>query len=112
MEVKAEVNFLKDASFKPGGSNPLEALLSALGGCVGIYANKYLERHAISYTKLRVLVGAEFTTESPARLINITVKVDTDAQLGDKREVFLKFIKGCPIHNTLLHTKELAIDLA
>ena len=98
-------------SYKPSGSNPLEALLSALGGCIGIYANKYLERHAISFTKLEVGVRGEFTTESPARIINIKARVSTDAQLGDNQEVFLRFIRNCPVHNTLLNASNIEIGL-
>jgi len=78
---------------------------------IGIYANKYLERHKVAFAKLEVAVSGEFITESPARIINIKAKVDTDAQLGDKKEVFLKFIKGCPIHNTLIQTREVKISL-
>ncbi|MBU2043655.1 MAG: OsmC family protein [Candidatus Omnitrophica bacterium] len=111
MKTQIEVEFFK-TGYIPGGSNPLEALLSALGGCIGIYADKYLARHSIPYTKLKVLVTADFTTESPARLVNIAAKVDTDAQLADKREVFLRFIGNCPIHNTLVNTKEVKVSLS
>jgi len=112
MQIKAEVKFSKSAGYKPSGTNPLEALLSSLGGCICIYANKYLERHTIPFTKLEVEVTGEFTTESPARIINIKAKVDTDAQLGDNQEVFLRFIHNCPIHNTLLNTNKIEIDLS
>jgi len=112
MELKIEVDFSKQVNFQPKGSNPLEALLSALGGCIGIYADKYLARHSIPYTKLKVLVTADFTTESPARLVNIVVKVDTDARLGDKKDIFLRFVHNCPVHNTLLNTKEIKIYLS
>lgn len=112
MQVKAEVNFIKGAELKPKASNSLELLLFSLANCIAVYANKYLERHTIVFNKLKVKAKADFTTESPARLINIQVKVDTDAQLDDKRAVFLKFIRACPIHNTLLNTKEIDVGLA
>ncbi len=110
MQIQLKV-IVSQGNYRPSGSNPLEALLSALGGCIGVYAKKYLERHAISFTKLEVGVSGEFTAESPARIINIEAKVDTDAQLGDRQEVFLRFIHNCPIHNTLLNTNKIEIDL-
>ncbi|MCF7908055.1 MAG: OsmC family protein [Candidatus Omnitrophica bacterium] len=111
MEVRVKLQFSKGKESQFGQANFLEVLLSALGGCIGVYANKYLERHAIAFTKLEIMVTGELTTESPARIVDIKVKVDTDAQLGDKKEVFLRFIHNCPVHNTLLNTKEVEIDL-
>jgi len=131
MEIKASVNFLEDDLFKienqslspnlyidkpkddymPKGPNSLEMFLSALGGCVGVFAKRYLTRHKIEFKKLNVEVRAELSKESPLRLSQIKVKIDTDADLGDKKEIFEKFVQGCPVHNTLLHTKDVDISL-
>ena len=130
MQIKAEVNFLKEDVFQiktfpseallsidkkkegqvPGGPNPLEMFLSALAGCIGVYAKMYFGRHAVQFKRLEIQAEAEFTTDSPARLKDIIVKVNTDAQLADK-EVFLRFVSNCPVHNTILHTKEVKINL-
>lgn len=109
MKVKVVVS---KEPFIPSGKNPLEALLSALGGCIVIYAKKYLERHSVPFNRLEVTAEAELTTENPMRLVNIKAEIDTDAQLGDKKDVFLRFVHGCPIHNTLLHTEKVDVELA
>ncbi len=131
MQVKAEVKFLEGDKFdinipfsnldlyidkrkedhSPSGPNPLELFISALGGCIGVYAKSYLTRHNIEFNELKINVDAELSKDSPIRLVNISVSVGTDAQLGENKEVFLRFIKNCPIHNTILHGEAPSIDL-
>lgn len=130
MEIKTEITFLKKDVFQiktqasgltlyvdkkkegeePLGPNPLELFLSALGSCIGVYAKRYLDMHAIAYNEIKIEATADFSQDSPARLINIKTTVHTDANLSDKREVFLRFIRNCPIHNTIINTKEVNID--
>ena len=131
MEVKAEVKFLEGDKFdinipfsnldlyidrrkedhSPSGPNSLELFISSLGGCIGVYAKSYLTRHHIEFKELKVNAGAELSHDTPLRLVNIKVSVSTDADLGENKEVFLRFIKNCPIHNTLLHAQAPSIDL-
>jgi len=101
----------KEPGLAPAGPNPLELFLSSLASCSGVFAKRYLERHNLEFKELRIEVEAEFTTETPMRLTKIKTKVYTDADLGNKREVFLRFIEGCPIHNTILHTERIDIEL-
>jgi uncharacterized OsmC-like protein len=96
---------------EPVGPNPLELFLSSLGSCLGVYAKLYLTRHDINFNELKIDVNAEFSTESPARLIDIKAKVFTDAELGGQEEVFARFVKQCPIHNTILHTDKVDIEV-
>ncbi len=131
MEVTSKLNFIDQDLFKAKlgfsdvdlyidkpregyslkGVNPLEMFLTSVGGCVGVYAKRYLTRHNIRFNKLDILVSANLSKELPMRLADIKVEVDTDADIGDKKEVFERFIHNCPVHNTLLHTKEVNIKL-
>ena len=96
---------------EPVGPNPLELFLSSLGACLGVYANLYLTRHDIDFSTLKIDVDADFSREAPARLIDIKAKVFTDAELGGQEEVFARFVKQCPIHNTILHTENIDIEV-
>jgi uncharacterized OsmC-like protein len=131
MEIKTEVTFLEKDKFKakgslselevcmdkkeegytPAGPTPLELFLSSLGGCIGVYAKRYLTRHNIAFNKLDISVESQLSQSGPMHLANIKVKVQTDAELGEKSAVFLRFIKNCPIHNTLIHTNEVDIEI-
>ena len=102
----------KHQEYDPSGPNPLEVFLSSLGSCVGVFAKMYLVRHSIAFKELRMEVNAELAHDRPRRLINIKVKVHTDAALEGKREAFMKFIEACPIHSTIINTDKVDIDLA
>jgi len=109
--VKLYIDKLAE-NHSPQGPGPLEMFLSALGGCVGVYAKRYLSRHEIPFKKLNIQVKAELSQDPPMRLSKIQVQVETDAKLpADNKSVFEKFIRNCPVHNTLLHTKEVTIQV-
>jgi uncharacterized OsmC-like protein len=94
------------------GPNPLEVFLGALGSCTGVYAEKYLVQHSIEFKILKIAAIAEFSQESPARLVDIKLKVSTDAKLDENaKEIFLRFMKNCPIHNTVINTKEISVSI-
>ncbi|MFH1875957.1 MAG: OsmC family protein [Candidatus Omnitrophota bacterium] len=132
METRVDLKFLQNDQFEivaatnqvtitvdkkkegvpASGPNPLELFLSSLASCVGVYALRYLSSHTISFSTLSVRATADFSPEPPARLGNIKLAVLTDAALEDKKEVFLRFIRNCPIHNTVMHTSKVSIDLA
>lgn len=112
--VNTETNIIidqKQPDHETEGPNPLELFLSSLAGCIGTFAKKYLTRHNIEFKKINVRVEADFSTDSPMRLADINVHLDTDAELGSKKDTFYRFIENCPIHNTILHTKEIKISL-
>ena len=108
--VKIYVDKKKETGV-PAGQNPLELFLSALSGCIGVYAKNYLARHEITFKKLKIQASAELSEDHPIRLVNIKARIETDADLKDKKDVFLKFVHNCPVHNTVLNTKEVDIQL-
>ena len=132
MQTKVELQFLSNDKFEikvytnevtlyadkkkegepAAGANPLELFLSSLAACVGVYALRYLMTHTVAFKELKIAACADFSSDTPARLVNIKVNVHTDADLADKAQIFLRFIKNCPIHNTIIHTQEVEIELA
>lgn len=97
---------------KPSGPNPLEVFLSGLASCVCVYARKYLAQHSIEFKKLHIEASAELSKDSPTRLVDIKINARTDANLSaEEKEIFLRFMKNCPIHNTIIHTQEININL-
>jgi len=108
--TKIYVDLNKEASCGP---NPLEVFLGSVASCVCVYAKKYLTQHSIEFKKLQVEASAELSKDPPTRLVDIKIKTHTDAKLdATGKEVFLRFMKNCPIHNTVIHTKAIEIDLA
>jgi uncharacterized OsmC-like protein len=99
-------------NYVPCGPNALELFLSSLGACIGVYAKRYFRRHAISFNECNIIVNAELSGESPLRLVDIKVRIQTDGQLSGNTEHFLRFIRACPIHNTIVATKDIDIEIA
>jgi len=131
MNIKVEVKFNGNDGFsvRPGNSgtefyvnkgdnvqasvscNPLELFISSLGACIGVYSKRYLSNHSIEFNNITIKVSARLSDDSPKRLMDIKADISTDA-IVDREEVFLRFINGCPIHNTIVHTKDVNISLS
>ncbi|MBU0503239.1 MAG: OsmC family protein [Candidatus Omnitrophota bacterium] len=88
---------------KGNGITPPDALLASLGTCVGVYLRKYAEGARIELKQLSISADAEFTKEPPYCFKQINVLVDfKGTKLEENRkEGLLRFIKNCPVHNTL-----------
>jgi putative redox protein len=88
---------------KGNGITPPDALLASLGTCIGVYLRKYAEGARIDLKQFSISVDAEFSKEPPYCFRQINVKVDLKGlKLEENRkEGLLRFIKNCPVHNTL-----------
>lgn len=101
-EVKSnDYEFVVDT--KGNGITPPDALLASLGTCVGVYLRKYAEGVKINLKQFSISVDAEFSKEPPYCFRQINVKVDLKGfKLEENRkEALLRFIKNCPVRNTL-----------
>ena len=132
MNTELKVNFLENDKFEvvtntsgitfyvdkrqddyvPCGPNPLELFLSSLGACIGVYAKRYFRRHSISFSECSIIVKAELSQQSPLRLVDIKAVIQTDGQLSGSTERFLRFIRACPIHNTIVVAEDIDIEVA
>ncbi|MDP8233176.1 MAG: OsmC family protein [Candidatus Saelkia tenebricola] len=93
------------------GSNSLELFFYSLGSCIVFYVRKYLEDIRIVFENLNMVLSAELSQVVSLRLVNIKAEILTDAELNVRKDVFLRFIKNCPIHNTIVHTEGVNISL-
>ncbi|MDD5116120.1 MAG: OsmC family protein [Candidatus Omnitrophica bacterium] len=115
MMYKAEVTHIRDLAFKVKageselaveakgkGFTPLDALLAALGSCVGVYIRKYAEGKP-ELNDFKVNVSAELSKEPPLCFRQILVEIDLKPCVIDERrqKALLEFLKNCPVHNTL-----------
>ena len=83
------------------GMNPLEVFLVALGACTGVYAKTYCKNAQIATPGLKINVVSDLTQDNPRRFKDIQVNISIDQDLGGRKEALLKFVKNCPVHNTL-----------
>ncbi|MDD4294606.1 MAG: OsmC family protein [Candidatus Omnitrophica bacterium] len=95
----------------PEGPNPLELFLSSLAGCIAMFAKNYFSMNDLEYSELKVRSFARLSDDSPKRLVDIKVKIITDADVSGKKEVFYRFIENCIVHNTIIKTECVDIEL-
>jgi uncharacterized OsmC-like protein len=94
-----------------GGMTPPELMLASLGSCAAYYAAEYLRARKIPITGLSVTVTAEKEMK-PARLTNFRVALSIPGLSSPRhQDGILRAAKNCLIHNTLLHSPVISIEL-
>lgn len=93
------------------GPTPTELFVASLAACVGFYARRYLARHRLDATGLRVEVAWDMATK-PSRVGEVTLRVVVPASVPDERRAgLLAQASHCTVHNTLHQPLPIAIEL-
>jgi putative redox protein len=93
------------------GMTPPEFLLASLGSCAAFYAVQHLKARNLANSGVEVIVSAE-KLKQPARLGNFVIKVHCPVPLTEEQtEALMRSVKHCLVHNTLLNSPEIRIDL-
>ncbi|MBI5554980.1 MAG: OsmC family protein [Elusimicrobia bacterium] len=123
---QAEVFCAKDMLFKVkangfeinidgrgGVISPLDILLAALGACAGVYIRKFAESTKLSLDNFIVRAEAELTDNAPYQFDQIKIDIDLQGVSLDesKRESLLRFVRNCPVHQTLKANPEMLISI-
>lgn len=107
--------FTVDQPVADGGDDtaptPTELFIASLVGCVAFYARRYLSRHHLPTTGLRVTGEFEFGSR-PARVSDIRVRITLPEGIpDDARDPLLAVASRCTVHNTLLAPPNVTIEL-
>jgi uncharacterized OsmC-like protein len=93
------------------GMTPPELMLASLGSCVNYYAAQYLRKQGLAGEGTRVRVTA-VKAAGPARLENFNIEVNLPVLVGGEHRAGVEeAVKGCLIHNTLLHPPKITVDI-
>jgi uncharacterized OsmC-like protein len=94
------------------GMTPPELLLASLASCAAFYAAEYLRTRSLAQTGVEVSVTAEKLMQ-PARLGNFRIHVQSPVPLtAEQHDAMTRSVHQCPVHNTLLSTSEIQIEIA
>lgn len=102
---------------KPDGSidgiTPPALLLAAVGSCLAVYLERYLNGAKIKFEDFSIKVKSDICKESPHYLKVIDIKLSLKgAELDNRRkEALVEFVKNCPVHNTLVYKPTVTITL-
>ena len=95
------------------GMTAPEWFLASLGSCAGFYVVKYLQTRGLDTAGLSIDVSAQKTTDSPARLDDIEIRLSLPIVLDDHQQQGLrKAVDACIVHNTLMHTPKVTTQIA
>lgn len=109
--LAGENKYIMDA--RSSGGSPLDLLLAALGGCIGVYIRKYAEGAKLDIGKIKIMLRAELSSQRPISFKKIQTQVDLGQTILDERPkaAMLEFIKNCPVHNTLNGSPEIEVKI-
>jgi len=108
--------FTVDQPVADGGDDtaptPTELFIASLVGCVAFYARRYLARHNLPTTGLRVTGDYEFGSR-PARVSDIRVQITLPEGIpDDARDPLLAVASRCTVHNSLASPPTVTVGLA
>ena len=93
------------------GMTPPELMLASLGACAGYYAVDYLKRSKIPLEGIGVRTTAE-KVPGPPRLDHIHIELECPGLVEERHQKgILDAVRKCLIHNTLLHTPKIEVNL-
>lgn len=93
------------------GMTPPELLLASLGSCAAFYAAQYLKKFKLADEGTRVRVTAEKLKEPP-RLGAFVIELDLPVDLSEEhRQGVERSVHRCLIHNTLLNSPKIEIEI-
>lgn len=94
------------------GPTPTELFVASLASCVAFYARRYLRRHRIDPAGLEVTTSYRMGAK-PAHVATIDMEIHLSREIPKERRAGLLAQAGhCTVHNTIVHTPDIAITLA
>jgi putative redox protein len=95
------------------GPTPTELFVASLAACVGFYARRFLARHHLDTAGLRVQADFTMSTDRPARVATITLRVLVPHPLEEnRRRALLAVVDHCTVHNSIRTPPEVRVALA
>lgn len=101
-----------DAGGTDTAPTPTELFAASLATCVAFYAGRYLHRHGLHRSGLRVRTQFTMAPDRPARVASVRVTVLPPPALSAQRHAALLAVAShCTVHNTLHQPPEITIEL-
>ena len=95
------------------GPTPTELFVASLAACVAHYARRFLARHDLDPGGLRVDADFTMSTDRPARVDTITLRLIIPQPLDpNRRRALLAVVDHCTVHNSLRTPPEVRVTLA
>lgn len=90
---------------------PTELFVASLASCVAFHAGRFLDRHRLDRTGLRVAAEFAMATDRPARVGSVRLTVAVPGLPADQREALRAVVSKCTVHTSLHRPPRVDIDL-
>jgi putative redox protein len=95
------------------GLTPTELFVASLAACVAHYARRFLARHDLDPTGLRVEAHYTMSTDRPARVDTVTLRLHLPQPLApNRRRALLAVVDHCTVHNSIRTPPQVHVTLA
>jgi putative redox protein len=95
------------------GPTPTELFVASLAACAAFYARRFLARHHLDTTGLRVQAAFTMSPDRPARVATITLRLLFPQPLAEhRRRAMLAVVEHCTVHNSIRTPPEVRVTLA
>ncbi|MGW3361142.1 OsmC family protein [Streptomyces bungoensis] len=110
---RIQVDQPADAGGTDTAPTPTELFAASLATCVAFYAGRFLDRHDLPRSGLRVRAEFTMATDRPARVASLRVVIVPPPDLPEQRRAALLAVAShCTVHNTLEQPPRTVIELA
>lgn len=90
---------------------PVELFVTSLAACVAHYGGRFLERHGVDRTGLRVVSEFEMTS-APNRIGGIRISLMPPEHMpAALRPALRAVVSRCSVHNTITNPPHVSIDV-
>src|SRR6266511_1921923 len=94
------------------GPTPTELFVAGLAACVGFYAERFLLRHRLSAEGLKVGCDFDLSTDRPARVGAIDLRLTLPGDFPQERQAaLLAVVEHCTVHNSLRVAPEVRVSI-
>lgn len=91
-----------EAGGKDTAPTPVELFAASLATCVAFYAGRYLQRHGMPRSGLRVRTEFTMAADRPTRVASVQLFITPPPGLSPQRHAALIAVAShCTVHNTL-----------
>lgn len=91
---------------------PTELFVASLASCVAFYAGRFLDRHHLDRSRLRVTAAFTMATDRPARVASVRLTVTAPSLPVERRPALHAVVSKCTVHNSLHQPPSMDIDIA
>ncbi|GAA2001188.1 OsmC family protein [Catenulispora subtropica] len=89
---------------------PTALFVASLASCVAFYAGRFLDRHHLDRTGLRVTAEFAMATGRPARVGSVLLRLTAPGLPVERRAALHAVVSKCTVHNSLHQPPQVDID--